>query len=175
MARRALQPRASDMEALRLFWAERAPRERAILLAGGLAAFAILAFLFLVEPAFKGIGRLERSLPQQRAGAAELDSLLSEVKTMRARPQVASVSSGDVRAAVDASLARAGIKAARIVPLSDGDMQLTFSDVPYGSWAPWLAGIERELGARATSVTVNARDKTPGNVDVELALRLARK
>ena len=66
-------------------------------------------------------------------------------------------------------------EAARIVPLSDGDMQLTFSDVPYGSWAPWLAGIERELGARATSVTVNARDKTPGNVDVELALRLARK
>ena len=52
---------------------------------------------------------------------------------------------------------------------------MTFSDVPYSSWAPWLAGIERELGARATSVTVTARDKTPGNVDVELALRLARK
>jgi type II secretory pathway component PulM len=85
------------------------------------------------------------------------------------------VSAGDVRAAVDTSLGRAGIKAARIVPLSDGDLQMTFSDVPYGSWAPWLAGIEREIGARATSVTVTARDKTPGNVDVELALRLARK
>ncbi len=94
---------------------------------------------------------------------------------MRARPQVASVSAGDVRARSMTSLGRAGIKAARMVPLSDGDMQLTFTNVPYGSWAPWLAGIERELGARATSVTVTARDKTPGNVDVELALRLARK
>lgn len=163
------------MEALRLFWAERVPRERAILLAGGAALLAVVVFLLLVEPAYTGIGRLQRSLPQQRAGAAELEALLSEVKAMRARPQVASVSAADVRASVDASLARAGIKAARIVPLSDGDMQLTFSDVPFANWAPWLAGIERELGARATSVTVNARDKTPGNVDVELSLRLARK
>ena len=163
------------MEALRLFWAERMPRERAILLAGGGALLAVIVFLLLIEPAYRGIGRLERSLPQQRAGAAELEALLSEVKAMRARPQVASVSSSEVRAAVEASLGRAGIKAARVVPLSDGDLQLTFSDVPYGSWAPWLGGIERELGARATSVTVNARDKTPGNVDVELALRLARK
>ncbi|MDQ3215666.1 MAG: type II secretion system protein M [Pseudomonadota bacterium] len=163
------------MESLKLFWAERAPRERAILLAGGAAVVAVLVFLLLIEPAYKGIGRLERSLPQQRAGAAELEALLSEVKTMRARPQVASVSAGDVRAAVDTSLARAGIKASRIVPLSDGDLQLTFSDVPYASWAPWLAGIERELGARATAVTVTARDKPPGNVDVDLALRLARR
>ena len=163
------------MEALRLFWAERMPRERAILLAGGGALLAVIVFLLLIEPAYKGMGRLERSLPQQRAGAAELEALLTEVKAMRARPQVASVTSSEVRAAVDASLGRAGIKAARVVPLSDGDLQLTFSDVPYGSWAPWLAGIERELGARATSVTISARDKTPGNVDVELALRLARK
>ena len=120
-------------------------------------SLAVLVFLLLIEPAYKGIGRLERSLPQQRAGAAELDSLLSEVKTMRSRPQVASVSAGDVRAAVDASLGRAGIKAARIVPLSDGDLQMTFSDVPYSSWAPWLAGIERELG-RARDV--GDRDRT---------------
>lgn len=163
------------LEALRLFWAERIPRERAILLAGGAAVLAVIVFLLLIEPAYKGIARLERSLPQQRAGAAELDSLLSEVKALRSRPQVASVSAADVRGAVDTSLNRAGIKATRVVPLSDGDLQLTFSDVPYGSWAPWLAGIERELGARATSVTITGRDKTPGNVDVELALRLARK
>ena len=163
------------MEAFRLFWAERVTRERAMLLGGGAGLLVAIIFLLLVEPAYSGIGRLQRSLPQQRAGAAELDALLSEVKTMRARPQVASVSAADVRAAVDASLARAGIKASRIVPISDGDLQLTFSDVPFASWAPWLASIERELGARATAVTVTARDKTPGNVDVELALRLARK
>jgi type II secretory pathway component PulM len=67
------------------------------------------------------------------------------------------------------------MKATRIVPLSDGDVQLTFADVPISKWAPWLANVERELGARAIAVTVTGRDAAPGNVDVELALRLARK
>jgi general secretion pathway protein M len=163
------------MEALRQFWSERAPRERSILLAGGTLLLVALVYLILVEPAWTGIGRLEKSLPQQRANAAELDALLGEVKTLKSRPQVATVSASESRGALEGSLARAGLKAARIVPLADGDVQMTFSNVPYSSWAPWLAGTERELGARATAVTVTGRDATPGNVDVELALRLARK
>jgi general secretion pathway protein M len=163
------------MDALRQFWAERAPRERSILAAGGALLALVLVYWLLIEPAWTGITRLERSLPQLRANAAELESLLSEVRALRARAGVANVSAAEARGAIDASLARSGVKAARVVPLSDGDMQLTFSDVSFGHWAPWLAGIERELGARATAVTVTGRDATPGNVDVELALRLARK
>lgn len=163
------------MDALKQFWAERAPRERSILLIGGALLLAVIAYLIAVEPAWTGIARLERSLPQQRANAAELEALLAEVKALKARPAVATMSATDARGALEGSLTKAGLKAARIVPLSDGDIQLTFSDVPASKWAPWLASIERELGARATAVTVTGRDAAPGNVDVELALRLARK
>jgi type II secretory pathway component PulM len=96
------------------------------------------------------------------------------VKSLRSRAQVATLSPQESRTAVEKSLATAGIKAARVVPLSDGDMQLTFANVPYAAWSVWLAGVERELGGRATSVTATATS-TPGNVDVEVALRLARK
>ena len=163
------------MDALKQFWAERAPRERMILGVGGTVLLIVLLYLMLIEPAWSGINRLERSLPQQRAQAAELDALLGEVKSMKSQPQVAMVSPSEVKGAIEASLARAGLKAARMVPLSDGDMQLTFANVPYGTWASWLAGIERELGARTTSLVVTGKDATPGNVDAELALRLARK
>lgn len=163
------------MDALKQFWAERAPRERSILLVGGILLLAVIAYLILVEPAWTGITRLEKSLPQQRANAAELEALLAEVKALKARPAVATMSAADARGALEGSLAKAGIKATRIVPLSDGDIQLTFSDVPVSKWAPWLANIERELGARSTAVTVTGREAAPGNVDVELALRLARK
>jgi general secretion pathway protein M len=163
------------MEALKQFWAERAPRERAILLAGGGLLLLVLVYLVLIEPAWTGIARLERGLPRQRAEAAELDALLAEVKAMKARPAVATMSATDARSALETSLGRAGLKATRIVPLSDGDIQLTFADVPVGRWAPWLANVERELGARAMSVTITGREATPGNVDVDLALRLARK
>lgn len=163
------------MDALKQFWAERAPRERSILLIGGLLLVAVIAYLIAIEPAWTGIARLEKSLPQQRANAAELEALLAEVKALKGRPAVATMSATDARGALESSLTKAGMKATRVVPLSDGDVQLTFADVPISKWAPWLASIERELGARATAVTVTGRDAAPGNVDVELALRLARK
>lgn len=163
------------MEALKQFWAERAPRERAILALGGVLVLAVVIYLVAIEPAWTGIARLERSLPQQRANAAELEALLAEVKALKARPAVATMSAADARGALESSLGKAGLKAARIVPLSDGDIQLQFSDVPVSKWAPWLASVERELGARSTAVTVTGREATPGNVDVDLALRLARK
>lgn len=163
------------MDALKQFWIERAPRERLVLGVGGVLLAAVLLYLMLIEPAWTGIGRLERSLPQQRTQAAELDALLGEVKGLRSQPQVATVSPSEVKGAIEASLGRAGLKMTRMIPLSEGDLQLTFSNVPYGTWASWLAGIERELGARATTVVVTGKDGTPGNVDAELALRLARK
>jgi len=163
------------MEALKQFWIERAPRERAILGVGAGVVLIAVLYLVLIEPAWTGIGRLERSLPQQRSLAAELDALLGEVRGLKSQPQVATVSPSEVRGAIETSLTRAGMKATRIVPLSDGDIQLTFANVPYGTWAAWLAGIERELGARTTSVVITGKDGTPGNVDAELALRLARK
>jgi general secretion pathway protein M len=163
------------MDALKQFWIERAPRERLVLGIGGVMLAAVLLYLMLIEPAWTGIGRLERSLPQQRAQAAELDALLGEVKGLRTQPQVATVSPSEVKGAIESSLGRAGLKMARMIPLSEGDLQLTFSNVPYGAWASWLSGIERELGARATTVVVTGKEGAPGNVDAELALRLARK
>jgi len=162
------------MDAFLQFWAERSPRERSVLLVAGAVVVAALIYLMTIEPAVNGITRLERGLPQTRAQAAKLDALLAEVKSLRSRAQVATLSPQETRAAVEKSLAGAGLKAARVVPLSDGDLQLTFANVPYAGWAMWLASVERELGGRATSVTANATG-TPGNVDVELALRLARK
>jgi general secretion pathway protein M len=156
------------------FWSERSPREKSILVTGAAFVVAALIYLLAIEPAVTGIARLERGLPQARAQAAKLDALLAEVKGLRSRAQVASLSPQESRAAVEKSLTTAGLKAARVVPLSDGDLQLTFANVPYAQWSVWLAGVERELGGRATSVNATATG-TPGNVDVELALRLARR
>lgn len=162
------------MDRLLSFWNERAPREKTVLVLLGAIIVLAIVYLTLVEPAVTGIQRLERGLPQTRSQAAQLDALLGEVKALKARPQVATVSPTEARGAIDKSLAAAGMKAARIVPLSDGDLQITIANVPYAAWSVWLASLERELGARAISVNANGNG-TPGNVDVELALRLARR
>ncbi|HRK56301.1 MAG TPA: type II secretion system protein M [Burkholderiaceae bacterium] len=160
------------MQALKAFWSERAPREKSILSLLAIVVGAGLGFVLLIEPAATGIGQLERSLPQSRSQAAALGALLGEVKDLKSRPQVATVSAQEARGAIERSLAAAGIQAARIVPLSEVDLQLRFSDVPYDTWSVWLAQTERELGARATHVLATAK-ATPGQVDIELSLHLA--
>lgn len=162
------------MEALRQFWSQRAPRERATLAAGAVVVLTAIFYFLLIEPAWTGITRLERSLPAARAQAAQLDSLLGEADALKLRPQVAALGATEARAAIERSLAAAGLKATRIQPLSEGDIQLTFTAVPYATWSSWLTGVERELGARAFAVNAN-RAASPGIADIELALRLPRR
>lgn len=161
------------MEALRNFWSQRAPRERMVLGAAGIVLLGAAIFLLLVEPAAVGIPRLERQLPVMRTQAERLDRLLAEVASLKARPQSAVLPPAEARAALERSLEAAGLKASRIVPLADGELQLTFANVSYAAWSTWLAGAERELGARAGVVTARATG-TPGMADIEMSLRLAR-
>ena len=162
------------MEALRNFWSQRAPRERRMLAAAAAVVLLALIYALLIEPAATGIRRLERSLPATRTQAVQLDQLLTEVTALKARPQVAVLAPAEARGALDKSLAAAGLKAERIVPLADGDLQLTFANTPYATRSTWLAAAERELGARASIVTAR-RTETPGAADIEVTLRLARR
>lgn len=162
------------MEALRSFWSQRDPRERLVLAAAGVVVVVAVIFLLLIEPPAVGIPRMERSLPAMRTQAEQLDRLLAEVATLKARPQSAVLPPAEARAALERSLQAAGLKAGRIVPIADGDVQITFAGVSYAAWSTWLAGAERELGAKAGVVTVRATGE-PGQADIEMTLRLAKR
>ena len=162
------------MEALRSFWSQRGPRERLVLAAAGVVVVVAVIFLLLIEPPAVGIPRMERSLPAMRTQAEQLDRLLAEVATLKARPQSAVLPPAEARAALERSLQAAGLKAGRIVPIADGDVQITFAGVSYAAWSTWLAGAERELGAKAGVVTVRATGE-PGQADIEMTLRLAKR
>lgn len=162
------------MDTLRNFWAQRAPRERLALSAASVVLLLAATYLLLIEPAAVGIPRLERSLPATRTQAEQLDRLLAEVASLKAKPQAAVLPPAEARAALERSLEAAGLKATRIVPAADGDLQITFANVPYAAWSTWLAGAERELGAKTGVVSARATG-TPGTADIDMSLRLARR
>jgi len=155
------------------FWSERAPRERQILAAGGAFLALLVLFLVLIEPAASGIAQLQRALPQARAQAGQLEALVAEAKNLRGLPPVAAPGTTDARSALDKSLDSAGLKAVRNAPLANGDLHLTFVNVPFGKWTTWLAATEHALGVHAVGVRVKA-NATPGNADIDLSLRLPR-
>lgn len=159
-----------NREAMLQWWLQREPRERSALAAAAAVALIALIYLVLIDPAASASERLRRSLPALRAQAAQLDGLLAEVRALRAKPAVAGATGPDTPSALEHSLAASGLKAARIVPLANGAMQLTFTNVRYAAWSVWLASAERDLGLHAVTVAVHGT-QVPGNADIELALR----
>jgi len=155
------------------FWSERAPREQRILAAGGCFVALIVLYLVLVEPAFRGIARLQRLLPQTRAQAAQLETLVVEARSLRALPPATSPDAADARSALDKSLRDAGLKSAHSTALANGDLHISFVNVAYGRWTSWLFSAEHTLGVHAVAVSAKAND-TAGNADIELTLRLPR-
>jgi general secretion pathway protein M len=162
------------MNALIQFWSERAPRERAILGLGAAVVLAAIVYLLMIDPAWSGSRALERSLPATRAQAAQLDSYLAEANVLKSRPQVAAVGAAEARATVEKSLAAAGMKAARVLPLSDTDTQLSLANVPYAGFTSWLAESERTLGLRVYSLSAR-RVSAAGYADIELVLRAGKR
>jgi general secretion pathway protein M len=161
------------LDSLRAFWDVRQPRERVWIAAAAIVLALAVLYLALIDPAVSAIARLQHSLPNLRAQSAELQALLAEARSLKSRPAVASSDAQQMQPAVEQSLAGAGLKAARIVPLSSGPLQLTFTDVSYSAWSVWLARAERELGMHAINVTARA-SAAPGNADIDLALRSGR-
>jgi general secretion pathway protein M len=162
------------MEALRSFWSQRAARERLALAAAAAVVLLAAIYLLLIEPAATGIPRLERTLPATRTQAEELDRLLAELSSLKAKPQSALLAPAEARAALERSLQAAGLKSSRMTPLADGDLQIAFANVAYAAWSAWVAAAERELGAKASIVSVRATD-TPGAADIDITLRLAKR
>ena len=160
------------LEPLRKVWMERKPLERVLLACGISCAGVALMVLTLIKPAVSTVTRLKRELPDVSAESAQLQALLSAVRALKSRP-AATVAATDA-AALEESLAAAGLKAAKVVPGSDGAVHLTFADVPYAAWSIWLAAAERGLGMHAVAVTAKATS-TPGNADVRLEFRSERK
>jgi general secretion pathway protein M len=155
------------------FWSERVPRERRILTLGALFLALLVLYFALVAPAVSGIDRLRRLLPQTRGQAAELEALVAEAKNLRSLPPVAAADAAGVRAALNTSLEAAGLPTTHNVPAANGDIHLSFANVPFSKWSTWLATAEKTLGVHAVAVTVKAA-AAPGNTDIELSLRPPR-
>ncbi len=162
---------AAGGQAAARFWAERNAGERRTLAAGGVALALIAGYLVLVAPAMDGLDRMRRELPQLQARAAQVDALVAQARHLRELPAAAMPAAADVRAALDQSLAAAGLRPVHRAQTGAGMLQFRFHDVPYANWTIWLAHAQSALKVRAVSVTATAL-ATPGNADIDCTLRL---
>ncbi len=138
-------PAASLRQEAYAFWRSRAPRERQALGAGVVAIVFVLAWLVLVQPAWRTVREAPAQLDQFDRQLQQLQSTSAEVRSLRA---IAPVSSTQAGAALKAATDRLG-KQARLSMQGDR-ASLTLTGVSADSLLGWLN--EARSAARARPV-----------------------
>jgi general secretion pathway protein M len=149
-----------------VFWDARSEQERKLLSLGGAFAALALVWATLIAPAFEGRAQLQKSLPELRQQAAQLQALAAEAATLSGQtpPQVGAMSSASLTSSLTArSLA------AQSVGMTGEYAKLELRGVPFGALVQWLAVLQQESRISVEDASIVAQ-ATPGMVDATLTL-----
>jgi general secretion pathway protein M len=156
---------------LRAWWVGLARRER--MMAAAAASFVLLVLLYVVaiEPAWKARQRLAAELPRLRTQAAELHALAQEASQLKGLG-IAAESAGAARAALEQSLARAGLQATRIAVLDERRLAVSAGGVSVAQWLAWAEEAARDSRLRIATARIS-RGPARAIVDAEAVFELA--
>ena len=153
------------------WWAGLAPRERAVLIGGGLLLSILVLWLLIWEP-------LAQKREQQRADISALTADLTwmqqvagQVKRLGARQSTQSgggAAGGSVLTLVEVSASAAGIRESmeRVQPEGQG-ARLWFNEISFDVLLVWLAELEQRHGLQVSQLAVDA-GTTPGQVSARV-------
>ncbi|MFM2089357.1 MAG: hypothetical protein RLZZ237_4226 [Pseudomonadota bacterium] len=157
---------ASRQQALQVFWTERTPQERKLLTTGGVVAGLALVYAIFFDPAWTGRTDLQKSLPELRQSAAQLQALALEAGDLaRQTPlQVAAMS----KESLGASLKAKGLTP-QSLSVTGEYVRVQLNDVPFASVMLWLDGLRRQDRVAVQEAKITAQTKA-GQVDATLTL-----
>lgn len=142
-------------------WQRLAPREQRMLTLAGVVVLAALLWLVAFEPAWKSVNTLQHRLPQLRAEAAQLDSILVEIRELQAGTTGGTLTTAEVPPALADSLRRAGLEAnTSINQTSPESWEVSLHEAPVAPVLDWLQTLPFELRLN-TPVVALARSEGP--------------
>ncbi len=148
------------------WWQLRTPPERAAWIAAAACALALLVWLAIVQPLSRDSERLARHVAAQREAVARAQRQADEIAGL---DRAGSMPGGrDLRAEVDAALARQGLKAS--VDREDNQrVRVTLDAVGFDALVALLDTLQRSARIRAAELAATGRVE-PGQVRAELVL-----
>lgn len=149
------------------FWIERNARERKqIGLALVVTACALIYMLF-VAPALSGRAKLEKSLPELRLQAAELQNLSKQATALSA---VTATPVGTVtKEIIESALASKGLKSQSVVAAGDV-IKVQLSEASFTGMLDWLDEMQKNLRVTVVDANITAQAQ-PDIVNATLTLR----
>jgi len=147
-------------------WQGLMPRERRLLILGGVALAVLLSWWWVIDPAIKVRKNMRQQLPELRAQSMQMRMLAQEVATL---PAAVPVTQSLSRQEIERLLMDSGLKAEQIT-LADNTVLLSFSDVPFSGLTDYLQKAQREQQLTVIQATMTARDRID-RVDAKISLQ----
>ncbi len=147
-------------------WQGLMPRERRLLILGGVALAVLLSWWWVIDPAIKMRKKMQQQLPELRAQSMQMRMLAQEAATLPAAVSIAQFLS---RQEIERLLMDSGLKAEQVT-LTDSTVILSFSDVPFSGLTDYLQKAQREQQLTVIQVTITARDRID-RVDAKISLQ----
>ena len=148
-------------------WLSRTEQERRFLSVGGAVVLLALLYLILVDPAVEGRAQLNRSLPQLRQQAAELQAMAQEAAKLAQAPAVQVTPL--TRETVSTSLSGRSLTP-QSLSMTGEYIKLQLNNVSFANLASWLDEQRRSNRVLVQDAVVTALPAA-GQVDASLTLR----
>ena len=149
------------------YWLARTEQERKFLAIGAAVVLVALVYALLLAPAIEGRDRLQRSLPQLRQQAAQLQTMAAEAGALAANP--APPPAPMPREALTASLAQRSLVPGSLT-LTGEYAKVQFNNVSFANLVAWLDAQRRENRIQVQDAAFTGLPAA-GQVDATLTLR----
>ncbi len=149
------------------YWLARTEQERKFLAIGAAVVLVALVYALLLAPAIEGRDRLQRSLPELRQQAAQLQTMAAEASTLAANP--APPPAPMTREALTASLAQRSLVPGSLT-LTGEYAKVQFNNVSFANLVAWLDAQRRENRILVQDAAFTGLPAA-GQVDATLTLR----
>jgi general secretion pathway protein M len=152
---------------------ERSPRERMILLAGGLILLVLLGYGLLYKPLDEARAGLAKRLPSERAELRLMRVQAAEIQRLRTR--MGESGKGGLEQRVKSSAAALGLGESftQFVTLANDQIQLSTQPLPTNTWIDWLSDLEQQ-GVTVVRCHITASEQA-GLAKLDLTLTGGRR
>jgi general secretion pathway protein M len=149
------------------YWLARTEQERKFLAVGAGVVLVSLVYALLLAPALEGRAKLQRSLPELRQQAAQLQSMAAEASTLAANP--APPPAPMTKESLSASMAQRSLSPGSLT-LTGEYAKVQFNNVSFANLVAWLDAQRRENRIQVQDAAFTAL-AAAGQVDATLTLR----
>ena len=149
-----------------------APRERLILVIGGVVAAVLLLYALLWYPLVRDVERLEVSIDEQSSAATWMRQAAREVRILSGRAEGTAASDGrPLLTLVEQTARSSGLGTAlhRVEPQGSGSAGVWLQNAGFDDLINWLGRMDAEMGVRVDSMVADPQDEA-GRVNVRLVL-----